>query len=166
MLRGRRRCKTRRQEGQLWFLIYVRAVGSGVCGSSPAGEIGSGGRSGALLYGDALGQVPRVVDVAAQTMRNMIGKELDGDGAEDGASSRRIVGRISVWLAMRRMRSLSSSLMAMIGPRRAAISSIFASSFSCVQSRWMRKTDGVSSSISAIGPCFISPAAYPRQIDG
>ena len=36
----------------------------------------------ALLYGDALGQVPRVVDVAAQTMRNMIGKELDGDSVE------------------------------------------------------------------------------------
>jgi len=59
------------------------------------------------------------------------------------------------------MRSSSSSAIAMIRPPRARTSSTLLSAFSYWLPRGRTKTTGIPSSISAIGPCFISAAGIP-----
>src|SRR3990172_3316754 len=48
------------------------------------GEPGCGLRGRRLLDGDGLGEVPRLVHVAAEPHRHVVGQQLERDGHEDG----------------------------------------------------------------------------------
>ena len=130
-------------------------------GRSPAGRgptrIGAGRL---LLDGDGLGQVARLVDVQAAAARDPVGQQLQRDDGEQrlqhpvGRAARRgpprrarRSRRCPRWRRRSRARRGRGPPACWRRPCRARAS------------RWRRTTTGVRSSSSAIGPCFISPAA-------
>ena len=112
-----------------------------------------------LFHRDALGQVARLVHVAAAQQRRCgrpavaagsPPRSAAGTPARPGRRSRRRPGRPPP----RRPRCAT----AITGPPRALISSRLLITLSKTRPRGTRNTDGVSSSTRAIGPCFISAA--------
>ena len=111
------------------------------------------------LHRHALGQVARLVDVAAAQHGDVIGQQLQRDDRHERLQEVVDVGHVDhvvgqVGHVACRLRTTT----AITGPPRALISSRFDITLSYTEPCGIRNTLGVCSSTRAIGPCFISAA--------
>src|SRR5579875_3405268 len=97
----------------------------------------------ALFHRDAFGEIARLVDIGAFENRHVIGQQLDRNRVEQRGDERVARGHGN----------------AVEEPPRAMTSSTFDNVFSKRSSLGANTMTGTLSSIRAIGPCFISPAA-------
>ncbi len=121
----------------------------------------------ALLDGDGLGQVARLVDVVAARQRDLGGQDLQRDDRDERrrAASARRAPRSGAPRARRA--AASPCLGDDDGARAAGLDLGDVAEHLLVQQRRVRSGDGITtttgrpSSMSAIGPCFSSPAGKP-----
>jgi AcrR family transcriptional regulator len=114
----------------------------------------------AQLHGHALGEVARLVDVAAQPHRHLVGEQLQRDHVDDRREQLGDPGHVRT----------SSACAAITSSRRWRRDDEAVARAHLLQVRHglvvqLRRavaiaTTGRSASISAIGPCFISPVGY------
>ena len=129
--------------------------------SSAASLMTRARRASALLDRHALGEIARLVDVGALGDGRVIGEQLHRDGIEDRRHERIDIAAVVIdataWPPSRA--TPAASLIRISLPPRALTCSKFEAVLSNSASLGATTTTGTYSSISAIGPCFISPAA-------
>ncbi len=111
------------------------------------------------LHRHALRQIPGLIHIQPADGGDVIGQQLQRDHRHERAkASTAHPGTHSTWSAMSRSSSSPSVATAITMPPRALACWICEIIFSCQGSLGARHTTGMSSSINAMGPCFISPA--------
>ena len=115
----------------------------------------------ALLHRHRFGQIAGLVGVFAHDDGRVIGEHLDRRGVDDRREIGAHVGHRAGNARSRPPppRPHAVSPIRMMRPPRAATSCMFETVFSNTASRGAMTMTGIASSISAIGPCFNSPAA-------